>query len=180
MPVRSCPVPLTPLSTRVPSSEGPWSQNFRHLLLVIFLAFANPQRDTARRHLRRCQFAFISHSERPFQYKQHPNCSNLGSSHHTPLLLPKQGCGLSSTRIFLRCLHSCRNVNSDVQSIPIAEASPDGSPRGVIKSTSTRVNRVHQLIRLLSRIKFIHPKPDKHGLFQCVHTEQPRSPPREE
>jgi len=113
MPVRSCPVPLTPLSTRVPSSEGPWSRNFRHLLLVIFLVFINPQRDIARRHLRRCQFAFISHSERPFQYKQHLNCSNLGLSHHTPLLLPKQGCGLSSTIIFLRCLHSCRNVNSD-------------------------------------------------------------------
>lgn len=180
MPVRSCPVPLTPLSTRVPSSEGPWSRILRHLLLVIFLAFTNLGRYIAPRHLRRCQFAFISHSDRPFQHKQHLNCSNFGLSHHTPLLLPKQGCGLSSTRIFLRCLHSCRNVNSDVQPIPVAEASPDGFPRRVIKSTTTRVNRVHQFVRLLSRIKFIYPKPDKHGLFQCVHTEQPRSSPRKE
>jgi hypothetical protein len=122
-------------------------------------------------NLRRCEFAFISHSERPFPPKQHLNCSNLGLSRHTPLLLPKQGCGLSSTGIFLRCLHSCRSVISDVHSIPIAEASPNGPPRGVIEPATTRINRVHQFIRILGRIEFICPKPDKHGVFQCVHTE---------
>ena len=97
-----------------------------------------------------------------------------------PLLLVKQGCGQSRTRLSLRFSHSRRDANGNVDSISIIQAGPYGSPDAVIKSAAQRVNRVHKLLCILRCFQLICSESNKHSLIQCLDSEQPRTSPRKE